>query len=601
MTIGRRQTGYSYLYWLYAVPALCITSLTGTSHAASGADAQVAGLTDRYYEEYLALNPLTATYIGDARYNDRLAIDIAPNQVAAVANLHRKYLQAAERIDAVALSPAEQLTLAVLKYECVTAIEAAKFPQWLLPIDQWSNLALTLPELGSGESAQPFVTEIDYDNFLGRMRDFNAWSKQAVENMRAGMRQGVIQPRALMLKSLPQLQAQIVDDPKASLFYQPIAKLPASLSAKTRQRLEKAYEQAIQTQIVPAYRRLHDFIRDEYLPRTRTSVARTALPNGGEWYRQAIRRSTTTSLTADEIHSLGLKEVARIRDEMQGVQARLRIPGTLQQFFKSLENDPKQYFASADELLDAHRALKIKVDAKLPALFDRFPQADYQIRPVEAFRERSAAGASYQQPSAEGSRPGIFYINTYNLKAQPKYAITTLSLHEASPGHHFQISMQQEIEGLPRFRRFLVGYTAYVEGWALYAESLGRELNLFDDPYQYFGHLNDEMLRAMRLVVDTGLHAKGWTRERAIAYLLENSAMAESDAEAEVERYIADPGQALGYKLGQLRIRELRRNATEALGERFDIKEFHAQILRDGPLPLDLLSAKIERWIATQK
>jgi len=575
---------------------LCL-AWVGTSYA----DKQVARLVDDYYEEYLALNPVAATYIGDARYNDRLAIDIAPNQVAAITNLHRKYLLAAERIDAAALSSAEQLTLAVLKYECIMAVEAAQFPQWLLPIDQWSNLALTLPELGSGESAQPFVNERDYDNFLGRIRDFDRWSRQAVENMRTGMRQGIVQPRVLMLKSLPQLQAQIVADPTASLFYQPIKKLPPSLPAKTRERLQREYAQAIRTQVVPAYKRLYDFIRDEYLPQARDSVARTALPNGNEWYRQAIRRTTTTTLTADEIHALGLKEVARIRGEMQSVQARLSIAGTLPQFFKYLENDPKQYFASADELLAAHRALKNKIDAKLPALFDRFPQADYQIRPVEAFRERSAAGASYQQPSAEGSRPGIFYINTYNLKAQPKFAITTLSLHEASPGHHFQISMQQEIEGLPRFRRFLVGYTAYVEGWALYAESLGRELGLFDDPYQYFGHLNDEMLRAMRLVVDTGLHAKGWTRERAIAYMLENSAMAESDVEAEVERYIADPGQALGYKVGQLRIRELRRSAAEALGERFDIKEFHAQVLRDGPLPLDLLTAKIERWIAGQK
>ena len=582
-----------------ALLALCL--VTVASAATVSADAELARLVNRYYEAYLQLNPLAATYIGDARYNDRLAIDIAPKHAASVAKMHRQYLQAAKRIDAAELSPSAQLTLAVLEYECNAAIASAQFPQWLLPVDQWSNLALTLPELGSGDSAQPFATQRDYEKFLGRLRDFERWSKQAIDNMRDGMRQGVVQPRALMLKSLPQLQAHIVADPKQSLFYKPIEKLPASLSPFARDRLKLGYEKAIQQQVIPAYRRLHDFIRDEYLPKTRDTVARTALPNGEQWYRMLIQRNTTTSMLPDEIHTLGVQEVARIRGEMQQVQRRVAVPGSLQDFFRHLANDPAQYFASADELLDAHRALKTKIDAKLPALFDRFPQADYQIRPVEAFREQSAAGASYQQPSAEGARPGIFYVNAYNLKAQPKFAITTLSLHEAAPGHHFQISMQQEIEGLPRFRRFLVGYTAYVEGWALYAESLGRELGLFDDPYQYFGHLNDEMLRAMRLVVDTGLHSKGWTREQAIAYMQGNSAMAASDAEAEVERYIADPGQALGYKLGQLRIRALRNQAAQALGGRFDVKEFHAEILRDGPLPLDLLSAKIERWIAMQK
>lgn len=585
-----------------ALILLCIGF--GVAQAAprvASADAQLATLVNRYYEDYLRLNPLAATYIGDARYNARLAIDISSKHAAATVKLHRKYWKAARRINAATLSPSAQLTLAVLEYECNAAIDAAQFPYWFLPVDQWSNLALTMPELGSGDSAQPFATERDYENFLSRIRQFEIWSKQAIDNMRVGLRQGVVQPRALMLKTLPQLQAQIVTDPKQSLFYRPIENMPDSFSPFVRERLRLGYEKAIRQQVVPAYRRMHDFIRDAYLPHTRSSVARTALPNGDAWYQALIKRNTTTSMSADEIHALGLQEVARIRGEMQAVQRRVGVPGTLQDFFKHLQSDPAQYFDSAQELLDTHRALKKTIDAKLPQLFGQFPQADYQIRPVEAFREQAAAGASYQQPSAEGSRPGIFYINTYNLKAQPKFAVTTLSLHEASPGHHFQISMQQEIDGLPKFRRYLVGYTAYVEGWALYAESLGRELGLFDDPYQYFGHLNDEMLRAMRLVVDTGLHAKDWTREQAIAYMLDNSSMATTDAEAEVERYIADPGQALGYKLGQLRIRELRTRAAAALGSRFDVKEFHAQILRDGPLPLELLSAKIERWIAAQQ
>jgi uncharacterized protein (DUF885 family) len=302
-----------------------------------------------------------------------------------------------------------------------------------------------------------------------------------------------------------------------------------------------------------------------------------------------------------DIHSIGLSEVARIRGEMSKVQTKLGIPGDLKQFFIALDSDGSQYFTKGADLLAAHREIKAKIDAKLPTLFSDFPKADYQIREVEAFRAQSSAGAFYQQPSADGTRPGIFYVNTYNLKAQPKFGMTTLSLHEASPGHHFQITIQQEITDLPRFRRFLIGYTAYVEGWALYSESLGTEMQLFDDPYQYFGHLNDEMLRAMRLVVDTGLHTMNWTREQAIAYMLENSYMAPTDAEAEVERYIANPGQALGYKIGQLRIRELRTHAEKALGSKFDVKQFHSQVLRDGALPIDVLGAKIDRWIDSQK
>ncbi|HTE43145.1 MAG TPA: DUF885 domain-containing protein, partial [Steroidobacteraceae bacterium] len=338
-----------------------------------------------------------------------------------------------------------------------------------------------------------------------------------------------------------------------------------------------------------------------YLPLTRQTVAWTALPGGKEWYQYLVNHFTTTALDAAEIHRIGLAEVARIRGEMTKTQARLGIPGDLQAFFKHLENDPKQYFASADELLSAHRALKATIAAKLPALFVDFPKADYEIRPVEEFRAQASAGAFYQPPSADGTRPGIFYVNTYNLKAQPRFGITTLSLHEAAPGHHFQIAIQQEIDSMPKFRRFFVGYTAYTEGWALYTEALGREIGMFTDPYQYFGHLNDEMLRAMRLVVDTGLHTLQWSREQAIQYLLDNSYMAPTDAESEVERYIANPGQALGYKVGQLRLLELRRQAQAALGPAFDIKQFHSQILRDGSLPMDVLSQKIAAWTTGQK
>ncbi|HEX6636645.1 MAG TPA: DUF885 domain-containing protein, partial [Steroidobacteraceae bacterium] len=361
-----------------------------------------------------------------------------------------------------------------------------------------------------------------------------------------------------------------------------------------------AYRAALLQEVLPAYRRLADFIERDYLPAARTTVGWSALPDGTAWYRWRIREATTMDMEAEQIHALGLAEVARIRGEMLQVKDRVGFEGDLDAFFKHLEEDPQFYFRDEGELLEAYRDVKHHIDERLPRLFADFPKADYEIRPVEPFRAASAAGGSYQAPSADGKRPGIFYINTYNLKAQPRFGLETLSLHEAAPGHHFQIAIQQELTGLPRFRRFN-NYVSYAEGWALYAESLGKELGMFTDPYQWYGRLSDEMLRAMRLVVDTGLHAKGWSREQAIRYMLDNSSMAESDVTAEVERYIVWPGQALGYKLGQLHITALRARAQRELGAAFDVREFHGQVLRDGAVPMDVLSAKIDRWIAAKR
>jgi uncharacterized protein (DUF885 family) len=581
--------------------SLLLVACTSTGPQTSNQDARLNTLVDNYFEETLKRNPLVATFIGDARYNDRLANDIAPDFAAATVAMHRRYLQAVRSIDTQKLSKASQLTYAIFERECAEAVAAGQFPSYLLPLNQMDGLPSTFAEIGSGDNAQPFVSVRDYENFLRRAHDFSVWTDQAIVNMRAGIARSIVQPRVVMQKVLPQLAAMLVDDPTQSLFYQPIANMPKGFSTHDKTRLTAEYRSAINGTIIPAYRRLHDFIHDEYLPHTRATVAWTALPQGAAWYQFLSRHYTTTDLDAAEIHRIGLAEVARIRGEMSKVQATLGIPGDLPQFFAHLGADQAQFFASGEDLLAAHRALKAKIDAKLPTLFVDFPKADYEIREVEAFRAQSSAGAFYQPPSADGSRPGIFYVNTYNLRAQPKFGMTTLSLHEASPGHHFQVSIQQEIADMSRFRRFLLGYTAYVEGWALYTESLGSELALFDDPYQYFGHLNDEMLRAMRLVVDTGLHTMNWTREQSIAYMLANSYMAPTDAEAEVERYIANPAQALGYKIGQLKIRELRTQAEQALGPKFDVKQFHSQVLRDGPLPMDVLAAKIHAWIEAQK
>ena len=584
---------------MIVLAALVLASACGLAaqSAQAGEASALHQLFEDYFERSLQLNPLQATFIGDHRYDDRLTNNISPAHVAEALATDKQFLEAALRFEGQNLSEADRLSLDIFLSERRTAIAAAEFPSELLPVNQFSSLPALMPVLGSGESAQPFATTQDYERFLKRMQDYVVWSDQAIVNMREGARKGVVNPRVLMEKTLPQLAGLIAETPEKSIFWRPLAQFPESVSPADRTRLQEAYREAIAKNINPAYQRLHDFIRDEYLAKTRASVAWSALPNGGEWYAFLARYYTTTDLTPDEIHVLGLNEVARIRSEMEQVKAQVGFKGDLPAFFKFLQEDPRFYYTDEAALLQGYRDLKTRIDERLPRLFVDFPKAGYEVRAVEAFRAASAAGGSYQSPSADGSRPGIFYVNTYNLKAQPKFGMETLSLHEAAPGHHFQIAIQQELTDLPRFRRFGGDYVAYVEGWALYAESIGKELGMFTDPYQYYGRLSDEMLRAMRLVVDTGLHTKGWTREQAIRYMLENSSMASSDATAEVERYIAIPGQALGYKIGQIRIRELRNKAEKALGGQFDVREFHSQVLRDGAVPMDVLEKKIDRWI----
>jgi len=568
--------------------------------AAAGAGQQLDTLLDAYFEDYLKLNPLLATSIGDNRYNDRLPNTLGPEYRAEAHATNQRYLDAVRRIDAGQLSPADRISYDVFVRERTRALEAERFPSELLPINQAGSLLTRMPAFGSGSNAQPFATAQDYEHWLERLDGLVVWIDQAIANMRVGLERGVVQPRPVMEKVLPQVEAMIVARAEDSAYFAPLRKFPDSVSAADRERLTQAYTRLIEDELVPAHRRLRDFIRNEYLPKARDTVAWTALPDGAAWYAFAVQEHTTTNLTPDEIHAIGLGEVARIRGEMDSVRQQVGFQGDLQAFFRHLESDPQFYYSQGADLLAGYRELKTRIDAALPKLFSVFPKAEYEVREVEAFRAASAAGGYYQAASADGSRPGIFYVNTYNLKAQPKYGMETLSLHEASPGHHFQISIQQELAGVPKFRRFGGSYTAYVEGWALYAESLGKELGLFTDPYQWFGRLNDEMLRAMRLVVDTGLHAKGWSREQAIRYMLDNSTLAESDVVSEVERYVVWPGQALGYKVGDLRIQGLRRKAEQALGPRFDLRDFHRELLSDGAVPLDVLEAKVDRWIAAR-
>ncbi len=554
------------------------------------------GLYAAYFEDLLALYPTLATSIGDRRYNDQYPNTLSPAHREKARAMHERYLREARAIGDSGLTGQDRVSYRIFVRAREDELAEMEFPRWLMPINQFRNPANSFARLGSGASSQPFETVEDYENFLGRMAGFPVWAEQAVTNMREGMRTGVVQPRILMEKALPQLAAQISDDPEATMFWRPVAAMPDTFPEADRERLTAAYREAIAGQVMPAYRNLHDFIRDEYLPVTRKTVGLYALPRGREWYAQRVREYTTTDLTAGEIHEIGLAEVERIHGEMRAVMAEVGFEGELDDFFIFMNSDSQFYFERKEDLLAGYEALRTRVDAGVAPLFRLTPTAGYEIRPVEPFREKSAAGGSYQRPSADGSRPGIFFVNTYDLSARPSWAMESLFLHEAVPGHHFQIAINQELDALPAFRRFSF-YTAYTEGWALYAESLGKAMGVYEDPYQYFGKLNAELWRAVRLVVDTGIHEKGWSRQEVLDFMYANSAVNEARAVAEAERYMAIPGQALSYKIGQLTIQDLRDRAQASMGENFDIRAFHATVLESGALPLDVLEAEVERWI----
>ena len=567
---------------------------------ATDAGVELNALFERHFEELLELNPVYSTFLGERRYNHLFANSIGPEHRAAEAEMARRYLAEIRAIDPASLGEQDRLSYEMFVSDLEREIESERFPTHLLPLNQFYSTPNFFVQLGSGTGAQPFETVEDYDAFLQRIDGFLAWMVQAEVNFKEGIEQGVVLPRILVEKTLPQLAAHVVADPEQSLFWKPVAEMPEAISGPERERLTAAYRAAITDKLVPAYARLHDFLRDDYLPHARDTVGMNALPDGEAWYAFNVENITTTDLTPAEIHEIGLAEVSRIHNEIRAVMERVGFEGTLHEFFVFTERDPQFFYATGEELIQGYRDLQAVVDPLLPKLFDLMPEANYEVRAVEPFREQSAAGGSYMRPAPDGSRPGIFYANTYDINARPKWAMESLSLHEASPGHHFQLSIQQELEGLPRFRRF-GGYTAYTEGWGLYAETLGKELGVYTDPYQYYGALSAELWRAIRLVVDTGLHHHGWTREQVLEYMGKNSATAPARAIAEAERYIAIPGQALAYKIGQLKITALRDRAEAALGDRFDVRAFHTEVLEGGALPLDVLETKIDRWIEEVK
>ncbi|WP_457934744.1 DUF885 domain-containing protein [Pseudoalteromonas sp. SCSIO 43210] len=563
------------------------------------AEQQLDVLVAQYYDESLTYSPISATYNGRNEFNDQFTPAISKENRVKKAAFYKKYQQHLNFIDKAQLTGQSLLSFEILERDLALKLEGMQFPDYLLPINQMAGAHNTFAGFGSGQSAQPFNTAEDYTAFISRSEGFVKWLASVERSMAQGIKLGITLPKPLAEKLQPQFAAHVVKNAEDSLFWGPIKKLPESFSAQQKQKTTAQYRQLIMQHLVPAYKSMSDFLANQYIPNSRESVGYSDLPNGKAWYEYQIKKNTTLSLSADEIHDIGLSEVSRILSEMKKVKETVGFKGELSEFFDHLRDSDEFYYDTPEELIAAYENVKKKIDARLPLLFDIAPKAPYVVKAVEAYRAQSAAGASYASPAPDGSRPGIFYINAYNLKAQPKFLLETLSIHEAAPGHHFQIALQQEIEGLPDFRKF-GGYTVFAEGWALYAESLGKELGLFTDPYMWYGRLSDEQLRAMRLVLDTGFHAKGWTRQQGIDYMLTNSSMAKSDVIAEVERYIAWSGQALSYKLGQFKIQELRDFSKKQLGDKFDIKAFHTQILIDGALPMPILEEKIKRWVKSQ-
>lgn len=560
----------------------------------------VAPLFAEFWEEFLALYPQQATFVGDSRYNDQLPNMLAPEFRERERAFNQRWLARIGSVDTAALDDGERLSVEIFRRGREQELERLSYPEHLIPLNQFYSFANLFAQLGSGSSAQPFRTVADYEAWLRRAQQIPAIFEQAMINMRAGIEADYVQPRVLMERVLPQLDALIHETPEQTLFWMPVTSFPEAVPLPERERLQAAYAETIGEVLMPAYRRLRDFVRDDYLPHTRDSHGFNALPDGARWYAFNVRRITTTDLTPAQIHQIGLDEVARIHQQMRRVIDDAGFDGDLQAYFTFLNTDPQFEFASEEDLLTRYNALRARVEEGAKKLFSMTPSADFEIRPVEAFRARSAAAGSYMRPSEDGSRPGIFYVNTDDLPSRKVWNAESLFLHEAIPGHHFQIAIQQELDGVPAFRRF-GSITAFIEGWALYAESLGREIGVYTDPAMYFGYLQAELWRAIRLVVDSGLHSKNWTREDVIAYMMANSATSETRAVAEAERYMAIPGQALAYKIGELKIRQLRARAEVALGTNFDIRAFHAEVLKDGAVPLDVLEDKIERWIATQQ
>ena len=551
---------------------------------------------ENYYQESLRLYPLNATSQGDQRYNDFLPDNLTDKFKNEEKIFYLNFRNRLDEFDNSNLSKDDVLSKKVLLWECETNLERLNFKEQYTPINQMWTLQLNIGQYAAGLSAQPFKTVKDYNDWLSRLDDYIIWLSSAEDRMKEGIVNGYVLPKSLIIKVIPQLKTIINTNLDENLFYSPIRQFPSDFSEDEKSVLTNKYKKTVLNKIIPAYQKLYDFMKNEYLENGRDSSGINVYVDGSDYYNYSIKLYTTTEMSADEIHQLGLNEVARISSEMEIVKSKVGFKGDLKSFFNHVRYlDELIPFQKPSEVIDNFNKIHKEMTPQVNSLFGLQPKTPFEVRRTEAFREASAS-AEYNPGSLDGTRPGIFYVPIPNIKEYNYYSDEDLFLHEAIPGHHFQISLQQENTSLPSFRKSL-WYSAYGEGWALYSESLGKELGLYKDPYQYFGMLSAEMHRAIRLVVDTGIHTKGWSREKAIQYSLDNEAESEASITSEIERYMANPGQALSYKIGQLKIRELRSRAENKLGAKFDIKIFHERILESGCIPLKLLEEKIDNWI----
>ena len=553
-------------------------------------------LTKSYFDGKNELSPLEATLNGQNEYNDQLQFEMTDSYRTKQKAFFDKYETELSKVDETKLNSEEKISYEIIKWEVSIGKDLLKQPANLMPVHQFWGTHLTMGQYAGGTAAQPFKTEKDYRNFLKRMDLYAVWMDSAMVYMKKGMAKGIVLPKALTIKVIPEFEDMITARVEDNLFYTTIKTMPTTFSEAVKKDLTDKYTAAINDKLTPRFNKMAQFLKEEYLPISRATSGIGSLPFGKELYATYVKMWTTTEMTPDEIHNLGLKEVARLKLEMEKVKTQVGFNGTLFAFFEEVRNKKElKPFKKPEEVIANFESIYARIKPNVDKLFSLQPKTKFEIRRTEAFREKSGS-AEYIQGAADGSRPGIFYVPIPDIANYNLYGDEDLFLHEAIPGHHFQVSLQQENQQLPDFRKFN-WFGAYGEGWALYTESLGVELGLYKDPYQYFGMLGNEMHRAVRLVVDTGIHTKGWTREQAIQYSLDNEAESEASIVAEIERYMAIPGQALSYKIGQLKIIELRKKAEAKMGSKFDIKKFHEKVLESGVLPLALLEKKINDWI----
>ena len=544
------------------------------------------------WEAHLEFDPFFATVTGDRRYNDRLPEASEARYAREAQSLH-SFLSRLSQIDCAGLSEADRLNCDVFRRLKQDAVAEIEFRTYLMPISRMGGFHTFLGELVNLIS---FDRSKDYEDYLARLDGFSAHTQAQIDLMREGLRLGITQPRVALEGTQASIAGFIVDDPTKSALLEPFQRFSEAVDGADQKRLRQEALRVIEGSTVAAYRSLLRFMEDEYLPGARPTIAASDLPDGRRFYEHCVRMHLSLDVTPEAVHQTGLAEVQRIRQEMESIRAKVGFEGDLAAFGEHLRHEPRFYAATPEQLMKEVAYVLKRMDGELPRLFRKLPRLPYGIKPVPDYLAPQTTTAYYWEGAGDGSRAGFYYVNTYDLKSRPLYEIEALSLHEAVPGHHLQIALQTEMTDLPEFRRF-EGFTAFVEGWGLYAERLGLEVGFYQDPYSDYGRLIYEMWRACRLVVDTGMHALGWSRQQAIAFLTENTALTELNVRNEIDRYITMPGQALAYKMGELKLRELRRRAEDRLGPRFDVRDFHHAVLQDGAIPLDVLEGKMEAWI----